>query len=501
MDRKTTSEFFPHSLGGQMNRFSIAWVLFLAVTIEALISIPLLNWELAGGASRIPPVAIALPFAALLFLIIWKWRALWSRLLSNLSASLQTITTRRWVILCFILGALLRILWAWGYPSPQHSDQATYIQLARALAENHRYEVSGGGIAYWPPGYPFFLAAWFSLLGVHAWIPLLTNILLYGGTLIVIERLATRIAGPAAGKIATALLVAWPTLVMSAILASKEMLILFLLSLTLLLFARAQESETSARSLALVVLSGLLLGCACLTQPSVQLFPAVLVAYVFLRRQFLLRGFGYIVILGLALSAVILPWTFRNHRVLGAWVPVSTNGGVNFYGANNSLATGAYTAEREQSLESYDEVTRGKVGFRLGKEWIRDHPRQFLALVIRKEILFLGDDAQGAYETLKRGLGIGGLPYVAWKGLSNLYWLLLWTSILLALAVHWRTLYSQDALLAAVMLGVLYLFAIHSVFESGSKYHQPVSGFLAVLAALAFVGPADPRKNTGVSQL
>lgn len=481
-----------------MNRNSIVLIPFLAVTIEALFSIPLLNWELAVGGSRIPAVGLALAATAFLCGMVWRWRARWSKFLCHLGASLQSISTSRWIISCFVLGALLRLFWAWGYPSPQHSDQATYLQLARTLLENHRYEVSGGGMAYWPPGYPFFLAAWFFLLGVHPWIPLFTNILLCGGTLIVVERLAARIAGPAAGKIATALLVAWPTLVMSAILASKEMLILFLLCLVVLLFASAQEGDSSARSFALVILAGLSLGCASLTQPSVQLFPGVLLIYVFLRKQSLLRGLGHLVLLTLTLSAVIFPWTLRNHRVLGAWVPISTNGGVNFYGANNSLATGAYTAQREQSLDSYDEVTRGKVGFRLGKEWIRSHPRHFLALALRKEILFLGDDAQGAFETLKRGLGIGGLQYVAWKGISNLYWLLLWTCILLALVVHWRSLLSKDALFAAVMLGVLYLFAIHSIFESGSKYHQPVSGFLAVLAALAFVSPDSPQRNNDV---
>ena len=474
------------------------WVVFLVVTIETLFSVPLLSGELALGVAGIGIVSLALAFLLAIVFLTWKWRHTWMNTLSSVARSLGNVSTSRWLLACFVAGVVLRVLWAWRYPSPRHSDQATYFQLAQSLLENHRFEVSGGGMAYWPPGYPFFLAACFFILGVHSWVPLLANLLLYGGTLVVIHRLTARIAGPTAGKISVALLVAWPTLVMSAALASKEMLILFLLSLTLLLFARAQEIASPARSGSLALLAGISLGCASLTQPSVLLFPSVLMVYIIVRKQSLLRGFADLVLLCMTLSLVILPWSLRNHRVFGVWVPISTNGGVVFYGANNPLATGAYTVQREQSLEGYDEVTRGKVGFRLGKEWIRDHPRQFLALALRKEILFLGDDAQGAFETLKRGLGIGGLQYVIWKGISNLYWLLLWTAVLLALAVHWRSLFSQDALPAAVMLGFLYLFAIHSVFESGSKYHQPVSGFLAVLASLAFVNSASAQQNSNV---
>jgi hypothetical protein len=32
------------------------------------------------------------------------------------------------------------------------------------------------------------------------------------------------------------------------------------------------------------------------------------------------------------------------------------------------------------------------------------------------------------------------------------------------------------------MLGILYLYSIHSVFESGAKYHEPLMGLFVVLA-------------------
>jgi hypothetical protein len=106
-----------------------------------------------------------------------------------------------------------------------------------------------------------------------------------------------------------------------------------------------------------------------------------------------------------------------------------------------------------------------------------------VALAIRKEVLFLGDDGQGAFETLKRGLGIEGASYLFWKGVSNASWWLLWITILAMLFEKWNSPVAQNPLLVATMLAFLYLLAIHSVFESGAKYHEPLIGFLSVLAS------------------
>jgi 4-amino-4-deoxy-L-arabinose transferase-like glycosyltransferase len=481
------------------NPSRIIWIVFLGLTIETLFSVPLLSWELATGASHPwTGACFALAVTAGIAFVAWKWRDRLRGTLESLVASFSNVSVGRWLAICFVLGVLLRLLWAWQFPAPQRSDQASYFALARGLVERHQYGFPNGGMAYWPPGFPLFLASWFFIFGFKPWVPLLANIFLFGGTLVAVERLARRIGGPSASRLATLLLVPWPTMVMIVGFAGKELLVVFLLCLALLAFSSALECSSGAVAFAFVVITGLLLGAMSLTQPSFMLFVSVLLVFDYLRNQDLLRaGIRGLVALAV-LCAVILPWTFRNHRVLGEWVPISTNGGDVFYRANNPLATGGYTPRGEQSLEALDEVSRGKVGFRLGKDWIREHPGRFLMLAIRKQILFLGDDAQGAFETLKRGLGIGGIRYAAWKAVSNMYWLFLWTLILLMLATSWRTSLVQDPLLAALILSFLYLLAIHSVFESGGKYHEPLIGVVAVLAAQAVAKSAAPAARIEV---
>ncbi len=444
-------------------------------------------------------LGVWLGLAALLFVcfIAWRWNKKWRSLFDFLSARLQRFPSTKFLWFFFALGTSLRIIWVLLYHSPQHSDQAAYFGLARGLVENHSYGISNGGLAYWPPGYPFFLASWFLLFGFKSWVPIVANIVLFGASLVVVDKLAQRIGGPAAGRLAILTLTFWPTMVMTAGLASKEMLVLFLLPLTLLIFTFSQDAGISFKGSLLAVLAGLLLGFASLTQPSLMLFPSVLIGCECFVADKVWRSLSRLVIVAVGLCLVILPWSLRNYRVFGTWVAISTNGGDVFYRANNPLATGGYTPSGQQSLEGLDEVQRGKVGFRLGKEWVRAHPGAFLSLAVRKQILFLGDDAQGAFETLKRGLGIGGLRYIAWKALCNMYWWVSWIVILLILAFSWRKPIARNALLAAVMLGILYLYSIHSVFESGSKYHEPLMGLFAVLVgqALAKVEPEPKRES------
>ena len=462
------------------NRTAIVWFLFLLVTLETLFSVPLLGWELALGNSRVSGSWFAIAAAVVICLIVWGWIDRWRGAVRSLSEGLSRVSGAQLFWVCFAVGTLLRILWFLAYPAPQHSDQLAYFGLAQTLVQRHSYSISGS-LAYWPPGYPFFLSLWFLVFGFKTWLPLLVNIFLFAASLLVVKELSRRIGGPAAASLSVILLTFWPTMIMTAGMASKEMLVLPLMVAALLAFDSAQNNVWTAKRILLTVVTGILVAAASFTQPSLMLFPSVLIAFAWFRREHFASAIMRLAIVCIAMGLVILPWTLRNHRVLGAWVPISTNGGEVFYRANNPLATGGYTPVGEHNLSSLDEVQQGKVGFQLGKEWIRTHPAQFVALCLRKEVLFLGDDAQGAFETLKRGLNIGGSRYMAWKGIADLYWWALWTGILLLLLIRFRTPLSANPLLAAVMLGILYLFAIHSVFESGAKYHEPLMGLLAVL--------------------
>jgi hypothetical protein len=189
-------------------------------------------------------------------------------------------------------------------------------------------------------------------------------------------------------------------------------------------------------------------------------------------------------------AATIAPWTIRNYRVLGAFVPVATNGGEVLYRANNPLATGEYVKRGEVDLWVLPELDAHREGLRLAKQWIAAHPGEFLALAVKKQAFFLEDDAIGIYEVFNRGHvgeAVPGAVYFLLKAVCNAWWWLLWLilSASLWIVVRRRPQSILDSL--ALGLPLLYLYGIHSVFESGPRYHQPADPFVAITVA-AMIG-------------
>lgn len=474
---------------GESNQINLmakraVWFFFAMIAAETLYAVPKLSWELAADKARATSIWIGLAMAAAAILVAWRLRGELASYSRSFARALTKISTGRWLFLCIAVGVALRVLWVFTFPAPQRSDHATYFALAENLAERTSYLIQNGGYAYWPPGYSFFLFANFLVFGVQPWVPLVSNLLLFAGTILVVHQLASRIGGPGVGRVSTLLLVFWPTYVTSAGLASKEQLLLFLIPLVLLLFVSAVAHCELKQTILLLLLAGATLGFACLTQPSFLLFPGVLFLYEWLRRASLVRSALRLAFVVVPMFLVIAPWTLRNYRVLHAWVLVSTNGGYNFYRANNPFATGSYVQQGEWGDEGVDEVQRAKLGFQRGIEWIRANPGDFLRLAGRKQILFLGDDSSGVYETLKRGLGIDGRGYFLSKGLCNLFWWGVWILVFATMCNFWETGLSTSPEVCALMLSVAYLFSLHSVFESGAKYHGPLLSLVAVLAGL-----------------
>ncbi|HEX9943115.1 MAG TPA: glycosyltransferase family 39 protein [Thermoanaerobaculia bacterium] len=464
-------------------------VLFLAVAGEALFSVPKLTWDLAGGG-RTPGIALGIAVATAAAAGLWAVRHRLAALLRAAGERLEAIPRRRWLAAMIVAGIVLRIAWVLLFPAPFTSDGRSYYDLAVRLAEGQSYQTRHGEWAAWPPGYPFLLFAHFEVLGVGLRAVAIANLLLYAGTVLVVYALALRFSEGIA-RLATLLLALWPNLIASAGRASKEMVIVFLLPAVLLLYLKAGERRSVGGAAATRLAAGLVLGYAMLTQPALMLLVGAFLAYEILLRTPALRAAARLVLLMLGMALVVLPWTWRNYQVLGAPVLVSTNGGNVFYRANNPLATGGWIKDGERSLRGYDELTQDRLGYRWGREWIGENPEDFFLLSLKKQVLFLGDDATGFYE-IKRVGRIGGVLYGLAKLSANAWWWGVWALVLAAFLVRRTTLWHRRAEVVLFLLTILYFWMIDSVFESGARHHLPLVGVLAILAATAAHSPPPP---------
>ena len=238
-----------------------------------------------------------------------------------------------------------------------------------------------------------------------------------------------------------------------------------------------------------------MLGAATLVQPALQLFPLVLALYwMFATRKFWRTSLGVAAVL-IGMAAVVAPWTVRNYHVFGQFVLVSTNGGFGLYGANNPRANGSYYEYwSEEPVMQMEELAADREAKRLAVNWIKDYPLDFLVLAAKKNALFMGDDAAGAYINLK--FARAALPswlYPSVKGISNAWWLAYWTLVMvMSLTLLSRAVFltSNVVLLTSTFA---YSFLMHTLVESSGRYHILQLGILCVL--LPLLGSAIHRNH------
>jgi hypothetical protein len=404
----------------------------------------------------------------------------------------QAPSTSTWIFLCLGIGMALRLAWVWAFPAAPSSDGATYLSLARGLLAGEDYEAAGTR-AYWPPGYPFYLLPWLALVPGASLAVLLSNLALFAVGSAGVWVLGSRLTGERGARLALAIYAIWPNYVFQAGLPEKEQVIIALLPWLLALALPGPAADVRR-----TLLAGLVLGFCTLVQPAFQLFPVVLLVYWLATAPSVLQAGTRFAALILGIAVVVAPWTFRNARVLGEPVLVATNGGSTLYRANNPLATGGYTERGEVDLAPLSELEADREGRRLAREWILSNPLAFVHLAFEKNVRFMGDDAAGAYQTLKRGgAGGGAAVYLVAKGVANAFWLALSGLLLAALCARWRLGIGIEPAALCVPLSFAYLFLIHTVFESTGKYHVPLIGILAVTIPLYCLGMLAVRKRSG----
>jgi len=393
-----------------------------------------------------------------------------------------------------LLGAALRFGYFLLVPPVQLSDFLDYLTIARRLAETGVYASQWLGHpmrAFRPPGYPLLLAAMVKIMGFRVWLPLALNLTAYLVTSGIIYRIISAAAGHAAATFGVILLALWPSEIMMAGMAATETVSMALLCGSVWVLVRTRQHYAWA------VLLGVLSGAGALVRPSIMAIPAVWLAYVaLLPKKSWPRMMGAIAVAGIAMILTILPWTIRNHSVLGAWVPVSSNGGLVFYAANCDTATGTYDSTAPDRLRAYPggEVEWNRVGYQWGREWIRSHPGPFQQLMVQKLRYLVQADNTGAYWSLKRGRGYDGAWYQGAVALSNMWWLSLWL-IVLTVPRNLLAALSANSTLALCVLTIVFFAACHMVFESQPRHHTPLAPLLIAVIACATVR----RKKTPIA--
>ncbi len=370
---------------------------------------------------------------------------------------------------------------------PLHGDAASYDLIARNLMAGQGFGTSPGVPgAFWPPLYPFFLAALYTAVGHNLLAARLVQALLGAGAAAAIYTAARTLLGRSVARLAGLGMALYPYLVYFGNWLIAEALYLLLLSLTLWTMARQQQRNTLRGLLGL----GLLLGLGILAKPS-AMFMLPLVgcwALLALPAASLTERLGRASLVLLVSALVVSPWTARNYLVFGAFVPVSTNGGYTFYGANNAEAFGGHREGFPPRLAGLSDAEAQNEYYRLGLDWIAGHPAHFARLALRKLARLFSPLSVASWETDYP------VPWAVGFLVRGLYGAFLVTALggaILALR-HWRAVF-------LFYVPILSVLASAVVFYGDTRYTLPMVPSLLIFAALAITSTAERWRPQGVS--
>jgi len=421
--------------------------------------------------------------------------------------------TRNWLLLILAIGALLR-----GFYLGELSHSPDYVMPSED-ADYHNYWARALAFGDWKPpagepdpairanpyfrapGYSYLLAGFYRATG-PGWTAVRVLQMAIGlGTVVLGFALALGVLGPTAALLFAAMLATyWGSYYYEAEFLDAALSSTLLLGL-IALITRWRERPRPVLSASL----GLLLGLAAVVRPNfLVLFPAALLWLLGSIRGDARAWRGWIspigwVVLGIVLA--LLPSTIRNYQVGHAFVPISTNAGINLYLGNNPKAEGLVVGTTEvgnfDNCYEWPKLVAGvsrKVGHPVdhveasrwfsarAREYISTHPGEAIGLAFKKLLLFLGP----VEPTDNRIV----------QGDRAIYALLRWNPWSFALAfslalagaaciVASRRILPRPAVELAALTAILLVFWVASFlpFAVTARYRAPIVPLLLLFAA------------------
>lgn len=390
-------------------------------------------------------------------------------------------------------GFAVRLAWVLAVPNLQWSDVAWYEAAGRHLATHYElvFPREIPARAWFPPGWPFFLAVVYWLTGYHAITVKLVNLVLASLTIYLTVRVGARVFGPAAAVAGGLFLSLLPGQVAYVSLAQYEVFLTALVAAILCLCVETDWARARWPSLPLHLL-GIATAWATMTRPPLVFLPALLGFYLGRQSGDRRRGWTKAGIVALYVAAACLAWGVRNRLVLGQPVLFSTNGGYNFWHGNNPRATGGAMVPPPTSDPRMnpsilrDEVAINRAGYRYGWEYLREHPLRCLAQVPRRVYYLYWTDTTGLYLAFVTSPmdGPGLFDRLRHSRLPEAlafrsYQLVLLLAVFGALLADWR---SSNVRLLAGFVG--YWTISCAVTFGQDRYHVPLMPVLCLFAGL-----------------
>jgi 4-amino-4-deoxy-L-arabinose transferase-like glycosyltransferase len=308
--------------------------------------------------------------------------------------------TCREALLVFLAGfavALGMVLWGFRTQSlvqdPVNGiDPYHFGAIGSSLARGEGFAAYGVVLNRRSPLYPFLIAGIYYFFGEHPFLVQLVQCACFAGTCALVYDAGRRVFTRRTGLIAAAASMLHPLLLRYVADLHLETLLTFVVTLMVWCSVRLYQRPSAGRAAAF----GVAAGAATLTKAVVLLYPAVFLAAwwgISLRAhaRTVRPRVALAAILALSMTAVILPWTWRNYRAThGRFVLVTT-------GVNDAFLRGLIFSKSDYALlrrpPYTDAENESNAWFRSlaaaeGTVWERDdlETEQILGREVRRQI-------------------------------------------------------------------------------------------------------------------
>ncbi len=420
----------------------------------------------------------------------------------------------RWMLLA-ILGVAIavRVAWLLYFPAQPYADSEWYFRTAAQLAAGHGYVwdlESRRPLVGWPVGYPALLAGFFVVTEPSVALAQVLNVLFSIACVALTYAIADRLFGRTVAMLTGLVLAFFPGMVVYTSLVSTDLLFMLLTTATYTMVLRPVAPRRRRANAVDGLLAGILVGMSALVRATgMTLMPLWGLVRWMVTGSFA-RSVRWTLAMAVAAILVVLPWTIRNYVHFQKIIPVSTNGGVNFWIGNNPWARGDFMWPRDEAYNPLlplmgNEPAIDAEGYRLGLEYLQQTAREdpaHLARLYFNKALYM-------FNSFDFGLGWNKLSAVipdhpgvgveAFAVTNLVYWLGAGFALfgLLALMIRWRDTHADQW--SGVLLAA-YWFGVHLPFFGQDRFMLSLLPVYAIYAAVGLVvfldGPIVPVRRS-----
>jgi len=430
----------------------------------------------------------ALPVAALLCLLYslaplrvkhWVWDGL--EMAASWRLTLPAI---------LVMALAIRLFWIYFFPTRPYADSEWYFRNAGELAAGYGFVwdiQSGQPLAAWPIGYPALLALIFLVTGPNVLVAKLLTILISVACVALTYHLAWQmLRRRSVAMLAACFLAGLPGFIVYSSLISTDALFMLLTTLCLVLALRRGEADRN-RTVVMGGLCGVVAGATALVRATALALLPMWAVVRWLATGNKRRTAIWLASAAMSMALVMLPWTVRNYMRFGVLIPVSTNGGVNFWIGNNPQAYGGYSFPKNDSNPLFpligQELEIDRKGYELGKQFIRQNPQRALELLPAKVFyLYNSNDFGFHWNRLSAVVAgqCGSGPRVF--ALANLIYVLLVIWAILGLAgLGWYERHNR--LWMSGIIFTVYWTVLHLPYFGQDRFALPLLPLLVIYAA------------------